>query len=401
MSLGRSDQPILVVGSSFLVGLALFGSLRQLRLHQLGGNDWITGDWLINYDAGFVRRGLSGSLILTLSDLVDTTPTLVVGVVLAVLWTTTCLAVLVLWRRSQADFARLFILLSPGFLAFEIWDFQGGARKELAIFCFLAVMLASRPRDHKARVAPVIWTTFFTVLPPILILTHELVAFTVPLLVVAFYLHSRDFPVRSAHKLFFYVGISVFSALALAVAILNPGTPVQRENICISLQMRGSSDIVCAGAVSWIGKTSDDVFAFIGDYADSHFLVVMYLLTAGMATLPFLYFRSARSQNGFSTLGVMALASMAVLPLFAVGADWGRWIHIVATLSTVLVLAFPSQFAPVGFSLSAKRGILTPSQILVLTLYSMGWSIDHFGGNDVAPGLLRLLDSFNLERFFT
>jgi len=35
---------------------------------------------------------------------------------------------------SQANFGRLALLLSPAFLAFDLWDFQGGARKELAIF---------------------------------------------------------------------------------------------------------------------------------------------------------------------------------------------------------------------------------------------------------------------------
>ena len=39
---------------------------------------YIIGDWLINYDAGFVRRGLCGSLILVLSDLIRVKPNFVV-----------------------------------------------------------------------------------------------------------------------------------------------------------------------------------------------------------------------------------------------------------------------------------------------------------------------------------
>ena len=32
---------------------------------------FVIGDWLINYQAGFVRRGLSGQLIISLSDLIN------------------------------------------------------------------------------------------------------------------------------------------------------------------------------------------------------------------------------------------------------------------------------------------------------------------------------------------
>ena len=42
-----------------------------IRLWQFGHRPepWIFGDWLINYGAGFIRRGLSGEVLIRIRDL--------------------------------------------------------------------------------------------------------------------------------------------------------------------------------------------------------------------------------------------------------------------------------------------------------------------------------------------
>ena len=47
-----------------------FFSIRQ----SLRENPLIAGDWLINYEAGILRRGLSGEIILFLSNLTSINP---------------------------------------------------------------------------------------------------------------------------------------------------------------------------------------------------------------------------------------------------------------------------------------------------------------------------------------
>jgi len=42
---------------------------RYFSQVQDGGHPWQTGDWLINYQSGFVRRGLIGELFFMLSRL--------------------------------------------------------------------------------------------------------------------------------------------------------------------------------------------------------------------------------------------------------------------------------------------------------------------------------------------
>ncbi len=47
---------------AFVAIVAVGAVFRLVRVNSLGGNFWITGDWLIRYADGYVRRGLLGEL---------------------------------------------------------------------------------------------------------------------------------------------------------------------------------------------------------------------------------------------------------------------------------------------------------------------------------------------------
>ncbi len=52
-----------------LIGGYLFVFAHYFNEIYSGGDPWKSGDWLINYQGGFVRRGALGELLLKLSDL--------------------------------------------------------------------------------------------------------------------------------------------------------------------------------------------------------------------------------------------------------------------------------------------------------------------------------------------
>jgi len=45
----------------------LFFILLYARQIVYGGNNWKTGDWLINYEGGWIRRGLIGQVLYEIS----------------------------------------------------------------------------------------------------------------------------------------------------------------------------------------------------------------------------------------------------------------------------------------------------------------------------------------------
>ena len=96
------------------------------------GDPWQTGDWLINYGGGFVRRGLVGELLHGLAvdgwQLLWLVALVQVGLVL-VLFTSSG----ILFWRTSASPAWLMLTVSPAFLMFPVLYPFGGLRKELFI----------------------------------------------------------------------------------------------------------------------------------------------------------------------------------------------------------------------------------------------------------------------------
>ena len=105
-----------------------------LRSCALDCNGWIITDWLINFQAGFVRRGLSGFIIFKLSDI------LLQRANFTVFWiqTTICIAYMIilffLINRKRLNIWFLILLLSPVTLLFPILDSLAVGRKEIILF---------------------------------------------------------------------------------------------------------------------------------------------------------------------------------------------------------------------------------------------------------------------------
>lgn len=82
-----------------------------------GGSDWKTGDWLINYSEGPIRRGFTGTLLLLISD--SGIPLLWLTYVFQVLiYVAIFIFILKLYRRTERSLFWLLILYSPAFTFF-------------------------------------------------------------------------------------------------------------------------------------------------------------------------------------------------------------------------------------------------------------------------------------------
>ena len=63
------------VGSAYILFIALL-TVPITVFRALHPNGWTPGDWLVNYQGGFVRRGLPGELILLVAHALHLSPVL-------------------------------------------------------------------------------------------------------------------------------------------------------------------------------------------------------------------------------------------------------------------------------------------------------------------------------------
>ena len=57
-----------IVAFSTLIFAAFVILKRTFEIFLAGGHNWGVGEWLINYNGGFVRRGLIGQILLSLTN---------------------------------------------------------------------------------------------------------------------------------------------------------------------------------------------------------------------------------------------------------------------------------------------------------------------------------------------
>lgn len=371
------------------------GSLLALGIHLIDvGRNWPLGDWLINYEGGFVRRGLSGESLLLLSHLLCVDP-----IVFAVAICLLCYVVLfvALWNmisKPPLSWWKLYVLLSPATLTFPLLSTRAGFHKEVLLYAALAVLLWVY-RGEQTKVAESALSAGLAVLCVILTLSHEPLVFYLPYLFVVPLLASKS--VRSA---VFVCAPSIVCSLASFIFVLQHiGTPSIVSSICESV--RNGTDR-CADPIRFLMMTRSGQLALMRETANQfHYLRIFPALIL-LSAVPVLMAIQSLSQRAacrrllLQTLFACAIAISGSFTLFRFGPDWGRWVSMHAMCLMLLLLWIdrrswvPSK-SSIGVQLPTQRRRWASASLTIgLLLYSTCWSMPGFGDTPL-HGILGLL----------
>ena len=345
---------------------------------------WTIGEWLINYASGFVRRGLSGELLLFVSRHSGLPANLVVFGALFLLAATFCILFALLLRNKQITFWYLFLCLSPASLLFTFYNRAAIGRKELLVFVAFAAWAHLLARRREARLRLHI---LFGVLSFVLTLMHELFFFFTPYFVFLSFLVSRR---RHADDWKMSLLVPGCSLLALLPSLALSGN-LTDPALCERLTAIGAPAKVCEGILSYSDAPATAVLEdFIGHF-ETHTLVGV-LLIFPIVLVPVYLFLAANAGPEQSASRLVWLFCAFILfssPLFVLAVDWGRWVSIHVVLLTVTCSFLlrnreqPSQTSARPAHLSAVHlavGVLILSSTLC-------WSVKYCCGDD-------LLDAF-------
>jgi hypothetical protein len=337
-------------------------------------DEWMVADWLISYASGFVRRGLSGELILLASDTFGVRANIVVFIVLFSLFSSLCVLFARLLRTRQMTFWYFSLCISPGFLLFTFYDPFALGRKELLLFvafCSWATMWAG-PAYPGLRSHAVFGIVCF-----LITLMHEVFAFFSLYFVLLSFLMSESRGVGHRWKASLVIPCS--SLLALLVigqfsgAITDPG-------VCKRLIDIGAPDAVCRGILSYDVVTTNQALA---RFTDTFTLNMALGLAAifPMVVLPiylFLVANAGAPHDARKLTAVVCTLIVVSIPLFLLTRDWGRWISIHIVLSTIMCSAFLRQQHDESRNYLQLDGISAPLVAGLCVVCSMFlWSLKH------------------------
>ena len=182
----------------FFIFLSTF-SLIKLFENLKNLDAWEYGEWLINYQAGFVRRGLPGEIIFQFSSLLENNIQLSFFIILS----TICLLYYYLnylfLKNIKLSFFNLFIIFSPLFYLFFVMINGVGIRKEILLYLFyLAYLINLSSKNFNINK---IWK--FLYIFPLILFAHEAMFFYLPyvLLPLLFVIKKDDYKNLIFHSL--------------------------------------------------------------------------------------------------------------------------------------------------------------------------------------------------------
>ena len=110
-------------------------SIIILSTKFLHPTDWITSEWLINYQGGFTRRGLIGEFLIQVNQFLDLKIRNLVFFFEIILLTTYYLYVINFFKKLEFSPLLILIIFSPLSFIFPVTETEAIARKEVLLFC--------------------------------------------------------------------------------------------------------------------------------------------------------------------------------------------------------------------------------------------------------------------------
>ena len=322
------------------------------KLNLVGGDEWLTADWLISYDYGFIRRGLFGSL-LNFFDIFSFQKLAVLSFALSFLYIIIFYLVIRVFFERRQNFISYILLFSPIFLFFPIFDIRGSYRKELLGFLFFLYLVNFTNEKYEKKVK-----IFAVLLFTISVFSSEVNLLFIPFIVWYFKVKKI-----AAKEIFPYIAVSV--VYVILYFIFMDTFEIKIVKICNSLLEQGFNSKICSGSLSAISLGVSETYRMFGASSMISEKSIAYFCILIISLMP-LFFTTWFYKN---IKNVMA-ALFIFFPIFVISADWGRWVHIY--ISSIIILYFSADKE------EPKINISKIFQLIILSVYTLSWNVNHY-----------------------
>lgn len=302
--------------------------------------DFEISDWLINYEGGFVRRGLIGQILLNMEQihLYD------VRLAISIICLTTSIVLLLLIVRIFKEEGWSFLILPTGFI-FGFTLFRLGGRRDLLSFLLTYIIFLLFRKVVSRSGNKVVWWILFYAVSVLQILVHEASFFyTFPILMLFLFQKQRNFPfIRNCMScLLRFMPILLAMAVVCifkgdsntAIIIWNSWGDVFTHFPCdCNLTVIGDG----VNALTWGAQETfinHLTASYIGTHSPSYFhipiaifnLFAAYYLASRINAIDMGFYKNKVMDKVYMS-NVLLIQFIAMIPMFTVlSCDWGRTI---------------------------------------------------------------------------
>ena len=313
------------------ISLVIFLSLYYLGGVNVGTTYNAMSEWVINYQGGFVRRGLIGEIIFQISNFFGLNLRFCFLILQSFLYLVFYYLVYDLLKNIKPNYFLILAIFSPVFIIFPIAELEAIGRKEVLIFITLliSINLYFKYLNNNLLIL------FLSIAFPILILTHEASIF------YSFFFISLVLITNNRYNFNYFLKLILFSlpSLACIYAIyFYPHTNSETLIMCEELKKIGEE---CGLAAAFISKRINAHIAEI-NWEINHVIRYIGIFIIGFFSLIYLSFKSKfnleKINPFFSKKPFYFHFLILILPsllMFVIAVDTGRWTHMSYTCSFI------------------------------------------------------------------
>lgn len=409
----------------FFILILIFQLVSQIKSGYAKESYGIT-EWLINYQGGFVRRGLLGELLYNLNSVSCLN---IYSLILSICLILYLVLVIFFVRSFKKKKFPTYILPFVFFLGSPILNNFWVRKDVLLILIFILVIFFSLKETKWS----IVFVNIFLVLG---ILIHESIGFfTLPFLALLLFRKLKNSKNSSNLKTFFVLILQLLpSIFAFCLCLMNKGSwyisnqiwnswkpiqfPIQSiDNSTVPTAIAGLSWSLKTGltfAIKTLKNFNDGIYAPIAWFL---ILVLIYYILINSNWLN-VNFKSV-VRNGLNRIHlsrVLIFQFVSICPLFILGWDYGRWIFYWVSTSFAIIILLPHEMLqtlfPNSITLISKKitdtfdstlgnsNRQTYIMILLLGVPTFSWELSYFLHSSPLVIVLRFI-SDKIQEIYT
>ncbi len=295
---------------------------------------YVFTDWLINYEGGFIRRGLLGQIIYEVSLIFKLNFKEILFFIQAAGYILYFVLIINFFNKIKLNFFWLLLIFSTISFLYPISELEALGRKDIfVILLFLIFVQISVSSLNK-------FLTFFLIIFTISCLIHEITFFYLPYYLLIFLYNPQT---REKIK-FIHVFLILISLIFLIYLNLTISNKANIDEIISSYKILNIEIKSNTGAFSWLTKPFINHISIIkNEISLTGILRFSYIILINVWI--FFYFVKLKNTLSFSTftitsnkifIGFLLLA----IPIYLIVLDWGRVTYLIFNFMIITTIFF-------------------------------------------------------------
>jgi len=339
----------------YLIFVCFSSIFFMSRTYQLDVNNSM-GEWLINYQGGFGRRGLLGELFTQISIKLNFPIRKIILYFLNFIFVVYYSLIYLFFRDIKKNKLIIISVLSPLFVLYPLAELEALGRKDILIPLFFIIFCNFFSKTSFQVLSSILLICF-----PILLLTHEVSIFYLPffLIVLLFKIENFNFT-----KLLLIIFISTFFVSIIYILSNSAHSSDQIKIMCD--HMKNILNDKCGLGAYVLNRALALNIAELGDLNITHFTRNFFVFFFGFSALVVLiqnsYFNNQKINiisKYFNFKFLMFIAFLPTLIPFVIAVDWGRWFNLSCTMLTLFY-----------FFCDKNKNVILNNKIKIIEIFS-------------------------------